>query len=259
MASKDDDAKPATPAEPPAKSKAPKAPHTPPVPVNIGGESFLDRIRPHIKQISVVLVGVVVVIGIVAGLRSCEDDKKIEATEQLATLLDIARRPIRAKDEKPDPKKPSFADRKERALTLLATPGIDTAGPCYKAALLVDAGKLDDAIAAYKAGGTGKTIEAVLCREGLGIALETKASAEKDPSARQKGLEDAIAAFAAEQPDETGLRRAWALYHQGRVQILAGKRAEAKASLEAAKAANKEPDHELGELIDKRLAMLGAS
>jgi hypothetical protein len=248
MASKDDDApaKPAKPAEPPK-------------PVNIGGESFLDRIRPHIKQISVVLLGVVAIIAAVSVFRSCEDDKKIEATDQLATVLDIARRPIRAKDDKPDPKKPSFASEKERAMTLLATPGIDAAGPCFRAGLLVDAGKLDEAIAEYKKGGAGKAIEAVLCREGLGLALETKAAGEKDPTARQKGLEDALAAFTAMQPDETGLRRAWALYHQGRIQLLAGKRAEAKASFDAAKTANKDGDRELGDLIDKRLAMLGAS
>lgn len=257
MAAKDDDkpAKPAKPAEP----------RKPPEPVNIGGESFLDRIRPHMKQISVVLIGVVVIIGVVSVFRSCDDDKKIETTEQVSSLLDVARRPIRGKDEKPDPKKPSFADAKERAMTLLATPGIDAAGPCFRAGLLVDAGKLDDAIAEYKKAGTGtgvatgKTIEAVLCREGLGLALEAKAASEKDPTARQKGLEDALAAFAAEQPDENGLRRAWALYHQGRIQLLAGKRADAKASFDAAKTANKDGDRELSDLIDKRLAMLGAS
>ena len=98
----------------------------------------------------------------------------------------------------------------------------------------------------------------VLSREGLGIALETKALAEKDNAARQKGLEEALAAFTAEQPDEAGMRRAYALYHQGRIQQTLGKRAEAKALFEKAKAAVKN-DHDLAELVEKRLAALGAS
>jgi len=99
----------------------------------------------------------------------------------------------------------------------------------------------------------------VLSREGLGLALEAKASAEKDPAARQKGLEEALAAFNAMQPDEAGARRAYALYHQARIQLLLGKRADAKALFEKAKTANKDADREIADLIEKRLAALGAS
>ena len=35
-------------------------PAEPPKPVHIGGESFLDRIRPHLKQIVVGLIGLAV-------------------------------------------------------------------------------------------------------------------------------------------------------------------------------------------------------
>lgn len=241
----------------------------PPKPVHIGGESFIDRIRPHIKQI---LIGTLVlaVVGTVVWMFGFVRGRKQEAeTAKLDVALELAQQPIRTnKDEKPDPKKPSFADTKERATAILAeldrTGGAEAAGPAYRAGLLLDAGKIDDAIATYKTGtGDNKTIQGVLCREGLGLALEAKAAAEKDAAARQKGYEDALAAFTAMQPDETGPRHAYALYHQARLQLLLGKRAEAKALFEKADTANKANKdaaaHEIGELIEKRLAALGAT
>ena len=96
------------------------------------------------------------------------------------------------------------------------------------------------------------------CREGLGLALEAKAAAEKDAAARQKGLEEALATFATEQPEDNGPRRAYALYHQARLQLLLGKRADARSLFEKAKEAGKD-DLELMDLVEKRLAALGAS
>jgi tetratricopeptide (TPR) repeat protein len=231
----------------------------PPKPVNIGGESLLDRIRPYIKQIVIGTIGLAVVLLVIFGVQAFRERGERKTTEQLNRALELSRQPIRGKDEKPDPKKPSFASAKERAIALLAAPGIDAAGPAYRAGLLLDADKIDDAIAEYRKGIADKSIMGVLCREGLGIALETKAAASKDATARQKGFEDALAAFAAMQPDEAGPRRAYALYHQGRLQLLLGKRSEARASFEAAKLANKDVDREIAELIEKRLATLGAS
>ena len=84
-----------------------------------------------------------------------------------------------------------------------------------------------------------------------------KAEAEKDATTRQKGLEEALAMFQAMQPDEKGPRRAYAMYHQGRVLNLLGKNAEAKTALEKAKELGKDaPD--LAELIDQRLESLGS-
>jgi len=237
----------------------------PPKPVHIGGESFVDRIRPYIKQI---LIGTVVLalVGTVVWLFGFIKERKQQAaTAQLDTVLEIAERPIRGKDEKPDPKKPSFGSAKERAdavLDAMNKAGTDAAGPAYKAGLLLDAGKIDDAIAEYKKGTADKTLQGVLCREGLGIALEAKAAAAQDATVRQKGYEEALAAFAAMQPDEKGPRYTYALYHQGRLQVLLGKRAEAKALFEkadAANKANKEADREIVDLIEKRLASLGAT
>lgn len=236
-------------------------PAEPPKPVHIGGESFVDRILPHMKQIIIGAVVIAVVLMVVFTVRWLRERKEIAETRKLDDILEVARQPIRAKDAKPDPKNPSFADAKERGTAVLAEiakQDTSIAGHAFRAAQLLDAGKVDDAIAEYRQGVGDKAIEGVLCREGLGIALETKAAAEKDPAARQKGLEDALAAFAAMQPDANGPRRAYALYHQARIQELLAKRADAKSLFEKAKEANKN-DHDLGDLIDKRLAALGAS
>ena len=82
-----------------------------------------------------------------------------------------------------------------------------------------------------------------------------KAEDQKDPSARQKGLEDALATFRSMQPDATGPRYAFALYHQGRILGILGKIDEAKAALEKAKEAGK--GTEVVELADQRIASLG--
>jgi hypothetical protein len=241
----------------------PAAAAEPPKPVHIGGESFLDRVRPHIKEILIGAVIVAVIAAVIVTVRWFHERKEIAATEKLDRVLEVAAQPIRGKDDKPDPKKPSFANAKERAVAVLdaiAKQGTDSGGPAFRAGLLLDAGKVDDAIAEYKKGiADTKTIEGVLCREGLGLALEAKAAEDKDPAARQKGLEEALAAFSTMQPDETGPRHVYALYHQARIQQLLGKRADAKALFEKAKLANKDADHEVADLIEKRLAALGAT
>jgi tetratricopeptide (TPR) repeat protein len=236
-------------------------PAEPPKPVHVGGESLLDRLLPHMKQIIVAIVVVSVVLVVIFTIRWYRERGQIAATEKLDQILEVAREPIRTKDEKPDPQKPSFGDPKERGgavLAEIAKQGTNIAGHAFRGGELMDAGKIDDAIAEYRLGIGDKTIEGVLCREGLGLALEAKAMTEKETAARQKGLEEALAAFTAMQPDEAGMRRAYALYHQGRIQQLLGKRAEAKALFEKAKAAIKN-DHDLADLVEKRLAALGAS
>jgi tetratricopeptide (TPR) repeat protein len=234
----------------------------PPKPVHIGGESLLDRILPHVKKILVGFIVVAVVASAIFTVRWFRERKQVSATEKLDQVLEVAQQPIRRADEKPDPKKPSFASAKERGaavLDALAKQGTEAGGHAFRAGQLLDAGKLDEAITEYRLGIADKTIEGLLCREGLGLALEAKASAEKDATARQKGLEDALAAFTAMQPDEAGPRRAYALYHQARIQLLLGKRAEAKTLFQKAKDLNKDADREIADLIEKRLAALGAT
>jgi len=245
-----------------APSKPVTAAAEPPKAVHIGGESFLDRIRPYIKQILIGCLAVAVIASVIAIVHWFGERKQIAATEKLERVLEVAQQPIRGKDDKPDPKKPSFADTKERAAAVLdaiAKQGTEAAGAAFRGGQLLDAGKPDEAITEYKKGVADKTIEGVLCREGLGLALEAKAAAEKDPAVRQKGLEEARDAFTTMQPDEAGPRHVYALYHQARLQALLGKRSEAKALFEKAKAANTDADHEIADLIEKRLAALGAS
>jgi tetratricopeptide (TPR) repeat protein len=252
--------KPVAKSTPPASNQAAK-PAEPPKAVHIGGESLLDRIRPHIKQILIGMLALAVVLTAVFTVRWFKERGQVAATERLERVLEVAQEPIRAKEIPADPKRPSFTSTKERAAAVLdemAKQNTDAAGHAFRAGQLLDVGKIDEAIAEYRAGAGDKTIEGVLCREGLGLALEAKASAEKDAAARQKGFEDALAAFNQMQPEETGPRRAYALYHQGRMQMLLGKRTEAKTLFEKAKQANTS-DSDLADLIEKRLAGLGAS
>jgi tetratricopeptide (TPR) repeat protein len=229
--------------------------------VHIGGESFADRILPHMKQIIVGIIVLAVVLSAYFTVRWFRQRTQFTNTEKLDKVFEVANQPIRGKDDKPDPKQPSFASAKERGAAVIDTivkTGAEVPGYAFRAGFLLDAGKIDDAIAEYKKGAAAKTVEGLLCREGLGLALEAKAAAEKDPTARQKGLEEALAAFAAMQPDEAGPRRAYALYHQARLQAQLGKPAEAKALFEQARTTNKDADHEIADLIEKRLAGLGA-
>jgi tetratricopeptide (TPR) repeat protein len=135
----------------------------------------------------------------------------------------------------------------------------ELAGSAFKGAMLMQAGKLDDAVAEYRKGTAHLGIEGVLAREGLGLALEAKALAG-DKASRQKGLEDALAAFQQMQPDDKGPRYAYAQYHQGRMLApgMLGKPAEARAAFEKAKAAA-DKDSALVQLIDEQLVSLGAS
>jgi len=56
------------------------------------------------------------------------------------------------------------------------------------------------------------------------------------------------------QPDEAGVRRVYAVYHQGRLQLTLGKRDEAKASFEKVKELGSGTD--LAELVERRLASI---
>lgn len=236
-------------------------PKEPPKAQQIGGESLADRILPHIKKIIISVIVIAVVLSVVFGIRAWRQGKESDATEKVAAVLQLAQRKVApSAGSAVDPKNDTFPDTKARAVAVLdeiAKQGTDDLGAAYRGGLLLDAGKLDEAIAEYRKGTAGDGIEAVFAREGLGIALETKAMAEKDQAARQKGLEDALAAFVAMQPAKDGPRRAYALYHQGRMQQILGKVDDAKASFEQAKTAGGES--ELSSLIEKRLAALGAS
>jgi hypothetical protein len=240
--------------------KDPPKPHTPPKPVQIGGESILDRLLPHLKKIIIGVIVLAVVASVIFGVRYFNQRKDAVDTDKLAAVLEVGHQPVAVPGMPPDPKNPTFATEKERAEKLLdemVKQDTHKAGPAFRAALLMDAGKLDEAITEYRKCEPGQKIDDILCREGLGIALETKAGTEKDPAAHKKGLEEALTAFLAMQPAEDGARRSYALYHQARIQLQLGKTAEAKALFEKAKELT--PPKELADLIDRRLANLGAT
>lgn len=265
MADADDDAPDADDPPPPVGAADVPAdiatPRFQPKAVNVGGESIVDRVLPHLKKVMVVIGVVSLILLVVFGRRWWLERGMTKSTDQVAAVLAAGDHPIRAKGDTADPKVVSFADPAERAnavLTAIAQQGIDP-GPLYRASMLLDAGKLDDAIAEYGKLAADKGIDGVLAHEGKGLALEAKAAASKaDATAAQKGYEAALAEFVAMQPDEAGPRYAYAQYHQGRMLILLGKQADAKTALTKAKTAAKSSADQLPELIEKRLASLGA-
>jgi tetratricopeptide (TPR) repeat protein len=253
VADKDEEKAPAKGAEQPFDPK----------PVQVGGESIVDRLLPHKKKILIFLLSGFAIWGVIAIVIHFRDKKRENNTEGLAAVLDVAARPVRPAGQPVDPnaKEPTFGDVKERAgaiLSELSQHGGDAAGPAFRASQLLTAGKIDDAIAEFRTGQKAPGLDGVLAREGLGLALEAKAQDTKDAAASQKLLEEALAAFTAMQPDEKGPLRAYALYHQGRLLVLLGKKGDAKAAFQKAKDLAKERDADLAELVDERIALLGA-
>jgi predicted negative regulator of RcsB-dependent stress response len=246
-----------------ADTKDVSKPKEPPKPVQIGGETLVDRIRPYIKHIAIGALALSVVVVVIFGIRAWKQRGQQQETEKLAEVMRLAKRPLALPGAPKDDKNPSFADPTDRAKALLdemSKRDADPPGHAYQGGVLLAAGQIDQAIEEYRRGGDAGGIEGVLSREGLGIALEAKAAAEKDAAARSKLLEEALAAFQRMQPDEKGSRRVYALYHQGRVQAALGKTAEAKALFEkATEMLAAERRHELRELLQKRLAALGGA
>lgn len=237
-----------------------KTPVTPVSPVNLGGESFLDRLIPHMKKIVVVAVAVLAVLAVIFILRWRSETKRAKETEKLAATLFVASQPVRAEGATPDPAEPGYGNRVERAaavLDSLAKKPTSVGTSLLTASMLFEAGKYDEALTAYQKASALAGIDGVLAREGVGMSLEAKAQALPDASAKQKGFEDALAAFRVIQPNEQGPRRVYGLYHEARMLALLGKTAEAKAGFEKAKTLAK--DTGLEGLIEDRLSALSAA
>jgi tetratricopeptide (TPR) repeat protein len=227
--------------------------------VNIGGESFLDRLIPHMKKIVVVGVAVLAVIAVVFMMRWRAESKREADTQRLAMTMFVAGQPIRVEGATPDPAAPGYATGAEHAgavLDSLAKNPTKTNTDLLSASMLFEAGKFDEALTAYQKAATLSGLDGVMAREGVGIALETKAQAQTDATAKQKGFEDALAAFRTVQPDEKGPRRVYGVYHEARMLALLGKNADAKAAFEKAKALAKNSG--LEQLIADRLTALEA-
>jgi predicted negative regulator of RcsB-dependent stress response len=245
-----------------------------PVPVHIGGESLVDRLVPHIKKIAIMVGVVAVVLLAVFGYRWWRDRGRAKSTTELAAALDVARRevvppeptpepdptnpnPMPVPEPTPDPNTfPSQKARAEAILAQLAKGGAGTVGAVYRGSLLLDAGRLDEAEAAYQSASGAGGLDGVLAREGLGFVHEARGLAATDAAAKQRHFEAALAAFRAAQPADTGPRRDHALYHEARMLALLEKKPEAVAALE--KALEIAPDSELQSVIGDRLAQLEA-
>lgn len=232
--------------------------------VHIGGDSIMDRILPHVKKIALAIVGAAVLVAIFVTWRHFKHKKQARSTVQLVRTLELVERPV----FDPDPMMPqppldtevykSYAERADTVATAMGKIGQTRgAATLVEARVLLRGGKLDQALELYrkKAGASG--IDGLVAREGVGIALEAKATIASDQAERQKLLEDALAAFRAIQPDDAGFRRDHALYHEARVLEALGKPAEAKAALEKALAVA--PQSTLEPAIKVRLAALGGA
>ena len=246
MARKDDDA--------PDPSLGPTV-----TPVHIGGDSIVDRLLPHVKKIAVSAIALVVIISVFYTWRWYQHSKEEKATTALVKGLELGDRPVVAEPtpEDTDPSFKTYGERAEATAAALAKAGqARGAAALFEANQLLVAGKLDAALAAFRKLGTGDGDDAVLAREGVGVVLETQAAAAKDAAAKQQLLDQALAAYRAVQPDDKGLRRDYALFHEARVLTAMGKAAEAAAPL--TRALELVPDTALKQDIENQLAVLGA-
>jgi tetratricopeptide (TPR) repeat protein len=232
-----------------------------PVPVHIGGESILDRLLPHVKKIALAVLVIALILTGVFGYRWWKDRGRAAETKSLSVAMELGWRQIRVPlpDEKPDPAaEPTYPSAKDRATAVLAQldkgggKGATTAS--YRGGLLLEAGRLDEAEATFKSASTRTDLEGVLAREGLGFVAEARAQAATDAAEKQRHLEAALAAFRAVQPDDKGLHRDYALYHEARILALLDKKADAVAALE--KALEVVPETSLKSAIDDRLVLL---
>ncbi|MBK7534818.1 MAG: hypothetical protein IPI49_05440 [Myxococcales bacterium] len=239
-------------------SDSPTAPRPDDIkPVQIGGESFADRIMPHMKKITITLGVVAVIVTVVFVIRGFGERGRAKETAKLGEVAAVAARQVRGTAEEPQKGIPSFANNKERAAAVLdaiAKHPSELTPDAYRAAMAYEAEQYDTAITAYRAAAGKAGLDGVLAREGLTVALEAKANAEKDPGAKQKGLEEALTAARAIQPDANGARRVYGLYHEARLLLILGKTAEAKPLLEKVRTMGE--GTELESLVEARLAAL---
>jgi tetratricopeptide (TPR) repeat protein len=234
----------------------------------------VEVLRPHVTKILVVLAGVILVVVGLAVYTTLQHRKAGEATYELGRLfavvgarVDEAGPQIDLVDPTLDLTQPApadyktFSDRTAAALELsqkldLGSSALANDAELVLAALLYDAGKHDEAIAAYR-----KFLEAAQdaflsgqAREGIGYALEAKALAQTDATARNSGLDEALAAFRQIASGEKQPLYPVALYHQARLTALKGDRPAAidlfKKALE-----NGAPPR-LSDEINNRLALL---
>lgn len=231
----------------------------------------IDAARPHARTIAIGVVVLGVAVGGLSIWGWMRDRKAAAATLEFGKVLDVATAnveeggidPIVLMGSEPEPAKfKTFKERAEAQLTAVqalnnAAGGTGVAARAHfvTAGALYDLGKYDDAIAAHKAfigSSPGVDFEA-MAREGIGYALEAKALAQTDAAARNAGLDEALAGYAAIDPDEKGAYRGLALFHQARIKALKGDKAGAIALY---KKVLEDPTTHLKDEATSRLALL---
>ena len=233
--------------------------------------SLSDHIQPHLKKIIAAVVVIIAVLGVMEFIKYQHDNKAKEATEAYASALKIVDAQIVGADDV-DPNEdspvpvliyPSEEERRTAALSSLsAVAGGDmamtTLANLRMAKLLLDEGKYDEAIAAYKKFAAGPAPEPLRMSalEGVGYSLEAKAMSNEDPAARQSGLEAALVAFTELQPAAGAPMRDSSLYHQGRILVALGKNDEGIAKFK--ELLSEMPDSKLATAVEARLASLDA-
>lgn len=206
-----------------------------------------EKLKPHTRKLVAAGVAVAVLIGALSLWQWWDRRREGKASLALREAMATADAPILPEGQ-PLPELPpgmtppvTYKSAKDRGeATLAALDKLDRSfggskvakqARLVRAGVLYDLGRWDDAAAEYKKflGSTSDPVLKLVAREGLGYALEAKALAQTDASARNAGLDAALAEYKQLQPDEKGLYRDMALYHQARVLQLKGDKAGAVA------------------------------
>lgn len=237
--------------------------------------SLSDVLKPHIK--SLVAMGVLIVIGLIGWqvVGWMHEKKAKGATSAYLTAVKTVDAPVTEAGAEPlveeDPVPPEFTftsdeERRNAGLQAFATLrtghkdiGLSKLAGSREARLMLEAGRYDEALAAFKSV-TSNDVPLPLrmtALEGVGYTLEAKAMANEDATARQAGLEQALQAFEALQPSVGGPMRDYSLYHQGRILIAIGKVAEGTAKFQ--QVLSEVPESTLRVAVESRLATLGTS
>jgi hypothetical protein len=241
-----------------------------------GIDRLLRALKPHAIKLAIFFGVIAVVVVSFTVYKWWGQRKASGATALYAKAVALGQVQITDTPPEPNAKLPPdprglpthFATRADRALAILSavdelqseygSTDVAKQADIIAADALLDAGKYADAASRYQTyidhGGPAEIVTAA--REGYGYALEEMAEAEKDAKDKQAGLEKALKAFEAMQPDEDGSDRDEALFHQARVLAELGRTDEAVKRFE--QILTDHPDSGLKPDIEMRLVALGA-
>jgi len=218
-------------------------------------------LKPHTKSL---IIGASLLLVAGAGIATWDWTQKKasrELTHEMSDMMLERFAPVAAADSEPvDTEGFATAEARSEAVAkaagaLAAQGKAGVLAKLYEADSDMRLGKYAEAEAAYRAFLAGSAPESVrvLAREGIGYAIEAKALAAKDAKERQAGLEAALKAFEAMQPDVAGPAYKRGLYHQARMLAALDRRDDAIAKFR--EILNDDPGDLEGE-IENRLAAL---